>query len=241
MANTNCEVEKTVAMLEKEKSAECKKKEKPKNSWADLSVTVEDAIIETKNLKKPLDESVTPKSPPYVASKDTQKKEKEQEQEQDEQEPKEKNEMKDGKKQRNLDVMNKEPCIYHARGFCRYGQACFYLHENADKTSEDNAMITMPAPMMQPLVANNGQEICRYFNTRNGCNRKDNCAFAHVSNTKPIRRALGDRWQRKEQQSQQQQSQPIKILHKCPNADCSNMCFGKQCSQCHEAMFSKIK
>jgi hypothetical protein len=220
-----------------------KEKTKPK-SWADLSVTKEDKINDTLNLKKNSDsDEERAKSPPYVPTVPTSSPTSESKDA--------KNIEKEGKKQRNLDVMNKEPCIYFSRGFCRYGQACFYLHDTngAGGTSDGSPSVAPPPmqmpPPMQPLIANNGQEICRYYNTRNGCNRKDNCAFAHVSNTKIIRRP--DRWQRKGpqqqqqqqqfQQFQQQQGQPIKILHKCPNEDCPNMCFGKQCSQCHEAMF----
>ena len=56
--------------------------------------------------------------------------------------------------------------------------------------------------------------ICRFYSTAKGCMKGDSCDFKHLNN------AL-------EYQRQQ------KNLHKCPNAWCSNNCYGRQCRACH--------
>jgi hypothetical protein len=214
-------------------------------SWADLSCNDEDEIPTKKVIVQPL---VSPAAPAPPSSTPSDKQDK-----QDKPVPVvEAPGFSIDKKERNQDVMNKESCIYFSRGYCRYGNACFYSHDS----------IQFPK---QPTNNNNEmtQDICRYFNTRQGCNRGDQCTFLHAQkprfngsngngngnttsmnpmNAGALPVAMGRRsvpWQKNNNFGPSQGQ--ARSLHKCPNTGCTNMCLGKQCSRCHQAMVLSLQ
>lgn len=83
------------------------------------------------------------------------------------------------------------------------------------------------------------KHLCRFFNTRRGCDKGDACKFKHerqvcafFSSTQGCTASDDCPFIHDTNKTPSVQLKP------CPNKDCPNLCIGKQCMQCHNLMNS---
>jgi len=81
------------------------------------------------------------------------------------------------------------------------------------------------------------QRICKFFNSRKGCTKGDNCTFKHerqvcafFSSSQGCSAGNDCPFIHDANATQSVRLKP------CPNEHCTNLCIGKQCMQCHAAM-----
>lgn len=82
--------------------------------------------------------------------------------------------------------------------------------------------------------------ICRFFNSRHGCRKGNNCTFLHdkygcIFFQSGSTCTFGDKCPFLHDMKAPTKAQ----FKKCPNPGCSNDCLGKQCSACHNYMHGK--
>jgi hypothetical protein len=86
------------------------------------------------------------------------------------------------------------------------------------------------------------ERICKFFNTRRGCNKGDMCTFKHERQVCAFfASAQGCTGISDCPFIHDLDATPSVQLKPCPNEDCKNMCIGKQCMQCHSVMHSRKK
>jgi hypothetical protein len=73
--------------------------------------------------------------------------------------------------------------------------------------------------------------ICRYFSSRRGCLKGDNCVFSHETPVCAFFRTgcTNDNCAFVHDMSQE----PSSRLKQCPTDGCTNSCLGKICRECH--------
>jgi len=79
--------------------------------------------------------------------------------------------------------------------------------------------------------------VCRFFNKKSGCKKGSDCDFAH--NRLPCAFFTSEKGCNQGTRcpfTHDENAPRNTNLHQCPNENCDNLCIGKQCSDCHNAM-----
>ncbi|KAJ0162803.1 ATP-dependent RNA helicase DEAH12, chloroplastic [Colletotrichum tanaceti] len=76
-------------------------------------------------------------------------------------------------------------CRFHARGTCRAGDDCLFVHEKVESAPRVRGdSLPPPGPFMRSLTAQATPPPCRFF-LRGQCNKGENCAFSHAQAAPP--------------------------------------------------------
>lgn len=92
------------------------------------------------------------------------------------------------------DKKSKPVCRFYAKsGFCKFEEKCRFFHTKSDDKIDDKKGASTEAINEQKTEVsleketscnnddnNTKKKRCRFFNTRGGCARGDNCKFAHI-------------------------------------------------------------